>query len=106
MVQARSGGPFALSGTLNPEFRFRTRTIGSASTSRCILGPGDRTLADEEELSLLVLALLPAQAEAQEKVGRMMLEAGLVVGSSARYVGIKGAAHLAGIRDVLAGRHR
>ena len=62
------------------------------------------------KLSLLVLAVLPAQAEAQEEVGRMMLEAGLVVGSgdgcSARYVGIKGAARLAGIRDVLAGRHR
>ncbi|MCZ0935356.1 MAG: hypothetical protein OXJ54_09265 [Gemmatimonadetes bacterium] len=46
------------------------------------------------KLLLLGLALLPAQVEAQEKPGRMMLEAGLVGGSGdacpGRYVGIKG----------------
>ena len=46
------------------------------------------------KLLLLGLALLPAQAEAQEKAGRTMLEAGLVGGSGdacpGRYVGIKG----------------
>ena len=45
------------------------------------------------KLLLLGLALLPAQVEAQERTGRMMLEAGLVGGSGAclgRYVGIKG----------------
>ena len=45
-------------------------------------------------LLLLALALLPAQVEAQERPGRMMLEAGLVGGSGdacpGRYVGIKG----------------
>ena len=47
------------------------------------------------KLLLLGLALLPAQVEAQERPGRMMmLEAGLVGGSGdacpGRYVGIKG----------------
>ncbi len=46
------------------------------------------------KLLLSGLVLVPAQVEAQEKAGRMMLEAGLVGGSGdacpARYVGIKG----------------
>lgn len=46
------------------------------------------------KLLLLGLALLPVQVEAQEKAGRMMLEAGVGGGSGdacpGRYVGIKG----------------
>ena len=46
------------------------------------------------KLLLLGLALLPAQVEAQERPGRMMLEAGLVGGSAgaspAGYVAING----------------
>ena len=46
------------------------------------------------KLLVLGLALVPAQVEAQERTGRMMLEAGLVGGSGdacpGRYVGIKG----------------
>ena len=62
------------------------------STDRCIL---DRGIGHRDEEAVAVgLALPPAQVEAQEKAGRMMLEAGFVGGSGdacqGRYVGFKG----------------
>ena len=86
--------------TLTPTFRFRTRTTGSASKGRCILHPGDRTIA-MRKLLLLGLALLPAHVGAQDKAGRIMLEAGLGGGCGeacpGHYVGIKGRVAGAGV---------
>ena len=55
-----TGRPLRPCFTLTPTFRFRTRTTGPSSRSRCIV-PGDRTIA-MRKLFLLGLALLPAQA--------------------------------------------
>ncbi len=55
-----TGRPLRPCFTLTPTFRFRTRTTGPSSRSRCIV-PGDRTIA-MRKLFLLGPALLPAQA--------------------------------------------